>query len=106
MTSVPPPDLSAHVVHLPADGATVTASALRQRLLEAFDQGGAMVIDGSAVQTIGQAVLQLLLAARHQAAAVGTTCDIINASLPLVETARRCRLAEAIGLDHGKALAL
>lgn len=106
MTSLPPPDQSKHIVHLPANGATVTASALRERLIDAFEQGGATVIDGSAVQTIGQAVLQLMLAGRHQAAAAGTTWDIINASPSLVEMAQSCCLAEAIGLDLGKALAL
>lgn len=97
------PDPSGHVVQLPRDGTTVAAGAVHTELLNAMEQGGAVIIDGSLVHTIGQAVLQLLLATRRQAIAAGTAYNVVNASPALVDQARRYCLAEAIGL-HEKAL--
>jgi anti-anti-sigma regulatory factor len=101
-----PADDGAVAVHLPANGTTVTAEELRNQLVCAAEIAEATIIDGSAVQTIGQAVLQLLVAARRGAAAAGKRCEIINPSTPLLDAARACCLAEAIGLESGKALAL
>jgi anti-anti-sigma regulatory factor len=99
-------DADSDVVHLPANGGTVTAEELRNQLVCASEIVGATTIDGSAVQTIGQAVLQLLLAARRGADAAGKSFTIIHPSAPLLEAARACCLAEAIGLETGKATAL
>lgn len=90
---------------LPANAATTTAEELRNQLVCAAELGGATVIDASAVQTIGQAVLQLLVATRRSAVADGKPCDIIGASPALLAIASACCLAQELGFDTGKALA-
>jgi anti-anti-sigma regulatory factor len=99
-------DIGTAVVHLPANGMTVTAEELRNQLVCAADVAGQTIIDGSAVQTIGQAVLQLLVAGRRNADAAGSTFEIIHPSAALLKAAHACCLAEAIGLETGKAMAL
>jgi anti-anti-sigma regulatory factor len=94
------------MVHLPANGMTMAAEELRNQLVCAADVAGQTIVDGSAVQTIGQAVLQLLVAARRDALAMATRFEIIHPSAALLQAARACCLAEAIGLETGKAMAL
>jgi anti-anti-sigma regulatory factor len=107
MNSAPPlPDQYPGIICLPANGTTVTAEALRNDLVCAAELGSETVIDGSAVQTVGQAVLQLLVAARTAAIAAGKSVVIINASDGLRARADACCLGEAIGLEAGKAQAL
>lgn len=103
--NLPPvlPDADRGMVRLPPNGTTVTAEELRNQLVCAAEFGTATVIDGSAVQTIGQAVLQLLVSARRGAAIENKTCDIVDASTALLTAAAACRLAGEIGLDTGKA---
>ena len=96
-----PPEIGAEVVRLPANGMTVTAEELRNQLVFAGPSDGAIVIDGSAVQTVGQAVLQLLVAARRDASAAGRSCRIVNASVALRDAVGACRLAAAIDLEAG-----
>jgi anti-anti-sigma regulatory factor len=100
-----PPDPAQTAIVLPANGTTTTAEELRNQLVCAAELGGATVIDGSAVQTIGQAVLQLLVAARRSAVADGKPCDIVGASTALLSIASACCLAQELGLDTGKAIA-
>jgi anti-anti-sigma regulatory factor len=88
---------------LPANGTTTTAEELRNQLVCAAELGGATVIDGSAVQTIGQAVLQLLVAARRSAIADDKPCDIVDASTAFLTIAGACCLSQELGLDCGKA---
>lgn len=100
------PDPSTGVVALPANGTTTAAEELRNQLVCAAELGGSTVIDGSAVQTIGQAVLQLLVAARRTAAAEGRSCIITGASAAMMVVADACCLAEELGIVTGEAQAL
>jgi anti-anti-sigma regulatory factor len=94
------------IVILPANGMTVMAEELRNQLVCAAEISGSTMIDGAAVQTIGQAVLQLLVAARCDAIAAKNRFEIIRPSEALLRTAQACCLTEAIGLESGKAVTL
>jgi anti-anti-sigma regulatory factor len=94
---VQPPDL-ARVVTLPAHATTTTAEDLRVRLVLASDVAGETEIDAGGVESIGQAVLQLLVAARDEARAAGRSFTIASASPAFVERVTACRLAARIGL--------
>ena len=85
-------------LRLPAHGSTVTAEDLRVRLVLAADFDGEMVIDAGEVESVGQAVLQLLVAAKAEADQTGQPFTIINPSPAFIERVVACRLAEAIGL--------
>lgn len=84
---------------LPPHGTTVTAEDLRVRMVLASDFDGAMEVDASAVESVGQAVLQLLLAARAEAEAQGQHFVIHNPSPAFVDRVTACGLAPAIGLS-------
>ena len=84
---------------LPPHGTTVTAEDLRVRMVLASDFDGAMEVDAGAVESVGQAVLQLLLAARAEAEAQGQTFVIHNPSPAFVDRVTACGLAPAIGLS-------
>lgn len=88
-----PPVLSTHV--LPTHASTVTAEDLRDRLVAA---AGAIEIDAGEVESVGQAVLQLLLAARNEAAATDRPFVIVNPSRAFVDRVRACGLAASLGL--------
>lgn len=85
-------------LRLPAHGTTVTAEELRVRLVLAIDLDGETVVDASDVESVGQAVLQLLVAARVEAERCGQDFSIINPSPAFVERVTQCGLADAIGL--------
>ncbi len=89
-------------VRLPAHCTTVTAEDIRVRLVLAADFDGAIEVDASQVESIGQAALQLLIAARAEAATTGRPFAIIDPSAAFVERVTHCRLAEAIGLESQK----
>lgn len=84
---------------LPPHGTTVTAEDLRVRMVLASDFDGATEVDASAVESVGQAVLQLLVAARAEAAAQGQSFVIHNPSPAFVDRVTACGLAPAIGLS-------
>jgi anti-anti-sigma regulatory factor len=84
---------------LPAHCTTVTAEDIRVRLVLAADLDGATEIDASAVESIGQAVLQILVAARTEAVEGGQRFVITAASDAFVERVTLCRLADEIGLE-------
>ena len=86
-------------IRLPAHGTTVTAEDLRVRLVLAADLHGRVDIDASEVESVGQAVLQLLVAARAEAENCGHLYSINDPSPAFVERVTACRLADAIGLD-------
>lgn len=92
------------VLRLPAHGTTVTAEDLRVQLVLAADQKDVIEVDASEVESVGQAVLQLLVAARSEASAGGQDFRIVNPSQAFVERVRSCHLAHAVGLDSGDAL--
>lgn len=84
---------------LPPHGTTVTAEDLRVRMVLASDFDGAMEVDAGAVESVGQAVLQLLLAARTEADARGQSFVIRNPSAAFVDRVTACGLAPALGLS-------
>ncbi|WIW90905.1 STAS domain-containing protein (plasmid) [Sphingobium sp. V4] len=89
---------------LPPHGTTVTAEDLRVRLVLASDFDGAMEVDAGAVESVGQAVLQLLVAAKAEADAQGQSFVIRNPSPAFVDRVTACGLAPAIGLSVEKDL--
>ncbi|WP_448661347.1 STAS domain-containing protein [Sphingomonas sp. CJ20] len=91
------------MLRLPPHGSTVTAGDLRTRLLEAAEQEDAIEIDASDVESVGQAVLQLLVAARADALAAGQTFTILNPSHAFLDRVTSCQLAAAIGIETGDA---
>jgi anti-anti-sigma regulatory factor len=58
-------------LRLPVHCVTVDAEDLRIRLVMAADRGDGIRLDATDTQTIGQAVLQLLVAAQAEAVATG-----------------------------------
>lgn len=113
MSSMPsPPDVIAvealeamdadRLVVLPANCDTVSAEDLQVRLVLAIDHDSEIRVDASAVDSVGQAVLQLLLAAKHEAQAGGQPFTIERPSAAFVERVEACRLADALGLSHQK----
>ncbi|MDG2533994.1 STAS domain-containing protein [Sphingomonas sp. HITSZ_GF] len=98
------PDAEERALRLPAHGTTVTAEDLRVRLVLAADLDDAIEIDASEVESVGQAVLQLLVAARNEAASNGQEFRIANPSPAFVDRVNRCQLAAAIGLETGDVL--
>ena len=90
------------VVRLPAHGTTVTAEDLRVHLVLAADYEGRTEIDASNVESVGQAVLQLLVAARADADANGQTFAILNPSPAFIDRVAACRLADVLGIETAK----
>jgi anti-anti-sigma regulatory factor len=86
-------------LRLPVHGTTVTAEDLRVRLVLAGDIDGEMVIDASEVESVGQAVLQLLVAARREAVAQGQAFILAEPSAAFVERVSACKLNAALGLN-------
>lgn len=87
------------VVSLACHATTHTAEDLHVRLVLAADGGGAIEIDASGVESVGQAVLQLLVAARAEAIRAAQPFAITRPSAAFVERVTACCLAEAIGLQ-------
>ena len=94
-----PPDAAGpRVIALPPNGTTVAAEELHVHLVLASDAGVPVRINASAVESVGQAVLQLLLAAKADAEASGRTFAISNPSPPFRDRVERCGLGEALDL--------
>lgn len=89
-----PPDAESPSVKLPAYCTTMVAGELRASLL-----AGAVRIDASEVESVGQAVLQLLVAARTHA---GEAFGIVDPSPAFADRVAACGLADAIGLTIKK----
>ena len=100
MNSTPSPSDVAMdgAIRLPAHGTTVTAEDMRVRLVMAADFEGRTVIDASEVESIGQAMLQLLVAAHRDASQSGQPFAIQDPSPAFVQRVVASRLADAIGL--------
>ena len=86
-------------IRLPVHGTTVTAEDLRVHLVLASDFDGEIHIDASEVESVGQAVLQLLVAARAEAERAGQTFRIDHPSQAFVDRVTACRLGDAIGIS-------
>jgi anti-anti-sigma regulatory factor len=105
MNSTPSPsDLTMETgpIRLPVHGTTVTAEDLRIRLVLAADFEGRTEIDAADVESVGQAVLQLLVAARREATQSGRDFFINNPSPAFAQRVVASRLADAIGLETEK----
>ncbi|MBR0550965.1 STAS domain-containing protein [Sphingomonadaceae bacterium LXI357] len=96
-----PPEMAdaTETVRLPDNGTTVSAEELRVQLVLALDTHDAVTVDAGEVESIGQAVLQLLVAARAEAQAAEKPFTIINPTPAFVERVTRCRLADAVGFE-------
>lgn len=90
--------LAGRTVTLPVHATTTTAEDLRVRLVLACDIEGGIEIDAGEVESIGQAVLQLLVAAKAEARAHGLPFAITASSPAFAERVTACRLAARIGL--------
>lgn len=88
------------LLSLPVIGSTATASATRDALASALEHDGGCHVDASEVESIGQATLQVLLAASRAAEQAGVPFEIINPSAPFLERVNACRLASLLGLPE------
>ena len=98
MPNQPDPESTVDTIHLPAHGTTVTAEDLKVRLVLAANLGDRVNVDASRVESVGQAVLQLLIAARSDARDAGRVFEIVNPSPSFT-----ARIA-ALGLNHTLAI--
>jgi anti-anti-sigma regulatory factor len=64
----------------------------------AADLDDEIIVEASDVESVGQAVLQLLVAARAEAVQAGQAFTIANPSPAFVERVAACRLDAALGL--------
>lgn len=86
-------------IQLPANGTTVSAEDLQVRLVLAADRLPEIRIDAAQVENVGQAVLQLLVAACAEADAKGLDFEIIAPSEAFLARVHACRLGEPLGLS-------
>ena len=91
------PATAIETIMLPVNGTTVTAEELKVRLVLAADLGGEMIIDASQVESVGQAMVQLLLAGRAEAQANDHPFTIINASPAFSASQKVASFAVAAG---------
>ena len=90
--------IEAPAFRLPAHGTTAVAEDWHPRLVAAADAGEAIAIDASEAETIGQAMLQLLVAARTDALGGDRPFTIINPSRAFSDRVTGCALARSLGL--------
>jgi anti-anti-sigma regulatory factor len=102
MLSPPDPAADLGAVCLSGHATTVTAEDLQARLVAASDYADATQIDASELLSVGQAVLQLLIAARTEADVRERSFGFVAASAAFSERVTSCQLADAIGLEAGK----
>lgn len=102
MNSTPnQPDSGEHPspLKLPANATTASAESLRAQLIALLEGAGPFAIDASEVENVGQAVLQLIVAAQAEARAAGQLLEITNPSPAFCERVEQCQLSERIGLQ-------
>lgn len=85
-------------VPMPANVTTVMVEDLRARLVLAADRDAAILIDASQTQTIGQAGLQLLLAAQAEAERLNIPFAIENPRPELAARIVSLGLAAVLGV--------
>ncbi|WP_246351898.1 STAS domain-containing protein [Sphingobium subterraneum] len=90
---------------MPANVTTVLAEDLRARLVLAADHDEAIFIDASETETVGQAALQLLIAAQREAARLGLPFVIENMRPELVARIARLGFGELLGLSTAEEIA-
>jgi len=105
--AVPDPDTPDFgVIRLSGHGTTVTADDLRTQFVLASDYSATTAIDATELLSVGQAVLQLLIAARREASERDHRFHFIGASAAFSERVTSCQLADAIGLETAKDISL
>jgi anti-anti-sigma regulatory factor len=104
MPSPPDPTPAGAPLALPSHGSTVIAEDFRVQLVMAIDEDGPVRIDASGVESVGQAVLQLLLAAREEADRREQPFEIVAPSPAFARRAVACGLAEALGIQDQEVL--
>lgn len=87
---------------LPVHGNTMAAEDLKVRLVLAADLDEQMHIDASQVESVGQCVLQLLVAAHAEAERQSLEFEITNPSPAFVERVVGCGLARILSPEAGK----
>ena len=83
---------------LPAHGTTAIAEDWHPRLVAAADAGDAIEVDASEAETVSQAMLQLLVAARVDALGHDRAFTITNPSRAFSDRVTGCALAQSLGL--------
>lgn len=94
------------MIRLTGHGTTVTAGELCAELVLAADSAPTTAIDASELLSVGQAVLQLLIAAREDAVQNDHPFHFTGVSAAFSERVLGCQLAESIGLVAGKEISL
>lgn len=89
------------LIELPERCGTADAAALHRQLVEAADAGKPILIDASAVEFAGQATLQLLVAARREADAIGQAVEIVAGSAAFADQVERCALSADLQFEAG-----
>lgn len=89
-------------LRLPVHGNTMAAEDLKVRLVLAADLDEQMHIDASQVESVGQCVLQLLVAAHAEAERQSLEFEIINPSPAFVERVVGCGLAKMLSPEARK----
>jgi anti-anti-sigma regulatory factor len=97
----PEPDHVPSVIRLTGHATTATAEDLRSKLVLASDCAGTS-IDASEIYSVGQAVLQVLVAARNNALRHGQPFHFTATSDAFADRVACCLLAELIGMDAGR----
>lgn len=85
-------------LRLPPNVTTLMAEDLRAGLVLAADHEAAILINASETMSIGQAALQLLIAARQEADRLNIPFEIEHAQEPLVRRIEALGLAASLGL--------
>ncbi len=99
---LPDRDIAVDAILLPIHGTTVTAEELKVRLVLAADFADAVTVDASDVESVGQAVLQLLIAAHADAKAAGRRFAIIDPSPSFTARLTALGLAELLSPVEGE----
>lgn len=98
----PVPATDFGTIRLGGHATTVTAEDLRNQLIMAADHAMTTEIDAGESLSVGQAVLQLLIAARAEAAERDHDFIYTDASAAFRDRVVACQLGDAIGLEIGK----
>ena len=98
ISALQPPDTVQEIVVLPARCVTVAAEDVRNQLVMASGLGSETIVDAGAVQTVGQAVLQLLVSAHNDAAARQSGVRFSATSPVFVERVTALGLAALLGI--------
>lgn len=85
-------------IRLPANVTTVLAEDLRARIVLSADQDAAIILDATDTESLGQAALQLLVAAGREAERLEIPFAIQNIRSTLFDRLETLGLAETLGL--------